>query len=263
MNIENVEKTETNISPQTSQKSQNTKKTDEKDGFEKLVDSVKKKETESLSNTKKFKTEKQQQQQNDQSPFQAYNDIMFKQNLISLNLKDTNLIQNNDEQKLDPKLSSSMFSYQPRTFKLDPMTSEDEKFLKMLSSNTTTVIDKMIASQNSDEVQIQTKDGTNISYKTTNFSKGVFNIVEYAFNSQKPVRVEMTGNSSVILKIDKEGQLSAEFLSSDKAMEAMLKSNIPFLRNKLDSEGVPYKDIYYKDQPKDEQQQRQQRNKGE
>lgn len=261
MNIENVEKTETNISPQTSQKSQNTKKTDEKDGFEKLVDSVKKKETESLSNTKKFKTEKQQQ--NDQSPFQAYNDIMFKQNLISLNIKDTNLIQNNDEQKLDPKLSSSMFSYQPRTFKLDPMTSEDEKFLKMLSSNTTTVIDKMIASQNSDEVQIQTKDGTNISYKTTNFSKGVFNIVEYAFNSQKPVRVEMTGNSSVILKIDKEGQLSAEFLSSDKAMEAMLKSNIPFLRNKLDSEGVPYKDIYYKDQPKDEQQQRQQRNKGE
>ena len=188
---------------------------------------------------------------------------MFSQNIISLNIKDANLNQTDNEQKLDPKLSSSMFSYQPRTFKLEPMTSEDEKFLKLLSSNTTTVIDKMVASQNSDEVQIQTKDGTNISYKTTNFSKGVFNIVEYAFNSQKPVRVEMTGNSSVILKIDKEGQLSAEFLSSDKAMEAMLKSNIPFLKNKLDSEGVPYKDIYYKDQPKDEQRQRQQRNKGE
>ena len=261
MNIENVEKTETNISPQPSQKSQNTKKTDEKDGFEKLVDSVKKKETDSLSNTKKIKTEKKQQ--NEQQAFQAYNDIMFSQNIISLNIKDANLNQTDNEQKLDPKLSSSMFRYQPRTFKLEPMTSEDEKFLKLLSSNTTTVIDKMVASQNSDEVQIQTKDGTNISYKTTNFSKGVFNIVEYAFNSQKPVRVEMTGNSSVILKIDKEGQLSAEFLSSDKAMEAMLKSNIPFLKNKLDSEGVPYKDIYYKDQPKDEQRQRQQRNKGE
>lgn len=261
MNIENVEKTETNISSQPSQKPQNTKKADEKDGFEKLVDSVKKKETESLSNTKKFKTDKKQQ--NEQQAFQAYNDIMFNQNIISLNLKDPTINQSNEEQKLDPKLSSSMFSYQPRTFKLEPMTSEDEKFLKLLSSNTTTVIDKMVASQNSDEVQIQTKDGTNISYKTTNFSKGVFNIVEYAFNSQKPVRVEMTGNSSVILKIDKEGQLSAEFLSSDKAMEAMLKSNIPFLKNKLDSEGVPYKDIYYKDQPKDEQRQRQQRNKGE
>ena len=261
MNIENVEKTETNISSQPSQKNQNTKKTDEKDGFEKLVNSVKKKETESLSNTKKIKTEKKQQ--NDQSPFQAYNDIMFKQNIISLNLKDTNIIPSNDEQKLDPKLSSSMFSYQPKTFKLETITSEDEKFLKLLSSNTTTVIDKMITSQNSDEVQIQIKDGVTTSYKTTNFSKGVFNIVEYAFNSQKPVRVEMTGNSSVILKIDKEGQLSAEFLSSDKAMEAMLKSNIPMLRNKLDSEGIPYKDIYYKDQPKDEQRQRQQRNKGE
>lgn len=261
MNIENVEKTETNISSQPSQKNQNTKKTDEKDGFEKLVDSVKKKETESLSNTKKNKTEKKQQ--NEQSPFQAYNDIMFNQNIISLNIKDKNEISLNDEQKLDPKLSSSMFSYQPRTFKLEPMTSEDEKFLKLLSSNTTTIIDKMITSQNSDEVQIQTKDGGTISYKTTNFSKGVFNIVEYAFNSQKPVRVEMTGNSSVILKIDKEGQLSAEFLSSDKAMETMLKSNIPMLRNKLDSEGIPYKDIYYKDQSKDEKQQRQQRNKGE
>ena len=261
MNIENVEKTETNISSQPTPQQQKTKKVDEQGEFEKLVGSVKKHKTEYLSKTKKSKINKKQQ--NGSQAFQAYSNIMFNQNIINLNLKDINTTSLNNEQQLNPILSSSIINHQPRTFKFDTITSEDEKFLQLLSSSTTTVIDKMIISQNTDEVQIQTKDGINVSYKTTNFSKGVFNIVEYAFNSQKPIRVEMTENSSVILKIDKGGQLSAEFLSSDKAMEAMLKNNIPILRNKLDTEGVPYKDISYKDQPKEKQNQRQQRNKGE
>jgi flagellar hook-length control protein FliK len=60
--------------------------------------------------------------------------------------------------------------------------------------------------------------------------------------------LDFDGNSSVILKVDAEGKLTAEFISSDKAMESLLKNSIPQLRNKMDNEGIPYKDISYKDQ---------------
>ena len=74
--------------------------------------------------------------------------------------------------------------------------------------------------------------------------------MEYSFKSQKPVRLDFNGNSSVILKMNNNGKLIAEFISNDKAMEYALKSSIPNLKDKLDSEGIPYEEIFYKDNSK-------------
>jgi hypothetical protein len=87
-----------------------------------------------------------------------------------------------------------------------------------------------------------------VSYKSLNVSKTLVNIIEYAHKTQKPVRLDFEGDSSVILKIDNEGKLTAQFISSDKAMENLLKNSLPQLRNKMDSEGLPYKEISYKEQ---------------
>ncbi|MFH0702811.1 MAG: hypothetical protein V2B14_04645 [bacterium] len=86
-----------------------------------------------------------------------------------------------------------------------------------------------------------------VSYRSFNLSKSLFNLIEYSYTSQKPMRIDFDKGSSVILKINAEGKLSAEFLSSNKNMEQALKNSIPYLINKFDTEGIPYKDIIYKD----------------
>lgn len=90
----------------------------------------------------------------------------------------------------------------------------------------------------------------NVSYKSLDFSKSLSSLIDYAFTKQKPVRLDFEGHSSVIIKIDKEGKLSAEFMSADKAMEQILRNTIPNLKTKLDSEGLPYKEVSYKDNSK-------------
>lgn len=85
-----------------------------------------------------------------------------------------------------------------------------------------------------------------ISYKSIDFSKGFYELIDKAYATQKPVRLDFD-NSSVILKISNTGLLSAQFVSRDVMMEQMIKANIQSLRDKLDSEGIPYKNISYKD----------------
>ncbi len=86
-----------------------------------------------------------------------------------------------------------------------------------------------------------------VSYKSLNFSKGLFNLIEYSHKQQKPIRLDFRGDSSVILRVNAQGNLSAEFISNNTAMEYILRNNIPNLKNKLDSEGIPYEKIVYRD----------------
>ena len=85
------------------------------------------------------------------------------------------------------------------------------------------------------------------SYKSLNISKELANLIEYSFKTQKPVRIEFGKDSSVILKSDRDGKLTAEFISSNEAMAYVLKSSIPNLKTKLDSENISYNEIFYND----------------
>ena len=65
------------------------------------------------------------------------------------------------------------------------------------------------------------------------------------------------------MKVDKEGKINAEFIPGDKAVEAYLRNNIPFLKQRFEEQNIAYNDLYYR-QDNRQQQQRQQRNyKGE
>ncbi len=98
--------------------------------------------------------------------------------------------------------------------------------------------------------------GQQVSYKSFNVSKGLSNLIEYAYTSQKPVRLDF-GKKSVILNIDKEGKLSAQFMSNDQAMEQVIKSNLHYLKDKFDSEKIPYKELSYKSNSKRQQKDKQ------
>jgi len=138
------------------------------------------------------------------------------------------------------------------SLKLDKIEKNDIDFIKSCAENPNMQLN-MINPQTMTvnytlNNNIETKTTANeVSYKSLNVSKSLANMIDYAYKTQKPVRLDFDGNASVILKIDTEGKLTAEFISSDKAMENLMKNNIPHLRNKMDSEGLPYKEITYRE----------------
>ncbi len=84
------------------------------------------------------------------------------------------------------------------------------------------------------------------TYKSANVSKTLTNLISDAYNTQKPVRIDFDNNVSVIMKIDKSGKLSADFIPGDKAVEQYLKNNISFLQQKFDDLDLPYNELTYR-----------------
>lgn len=99
-------------------------------------------------------------------------------------------------------------------------------------------------------------NGTKYSSGSMGFAKNLSEMLNDSYKTNKPIRIDFENNSSVIFKIDKDGKLSAQFLSSDKAMELLLKENLYLLRAKLEKEGLPYKELSYKDSSDNKQERR-------
>lgn len=97
------------------------------------------------------------------------------------------------------------------------------------------------------------------TYKSANVSKTLVNLIDEAYNTQKPVRIDFDNNVAVILKIDKDGKIAAQFIPGDKAVEAYLKENIASLRQSFDNQGIAYNELSYRQS----KQQNKQKNKGE
>jgi hypothetical protein len=106
-----------------------------------------------------------------------------------------------------------------------------------------------------------TSAANEISYKSVDISKGLASLIEHAYNTNKPVRLDFQGDSSVILRIDNKGLLSAHFISGNPATEYALKTALPELRHKFETEGIPYKELSYRDNP--QQNRKNKDNKGE
>lgn len=100
------------------------------------------------------------------------------------------------------------------------------------------------------------------TYKTQQASKTLAGLIEKAYKGQQPVRIDFDNNVSVIMKIDKSGKITAEFIPGDKAVEEYLRNNIRSLKQRFDEENIGYNDLFYR-QSKNQNQQQQKRNKGE
>ncbi len=98
------------------------------------------------------------------------------------------------------------------------------------------------------------------AYKSMNVSKSLFNLISKAQETQKSIRLDFDNNVTIIMKVDKEGKLTAEFIPGDKAVEAYLRNNIPYLKQRFEEQNIAYNDLFYRQ----DNRQRQQRNyKGE
>ena len=70
--------------------------------------------------------------------------------------------------------------------------------------------------------------------------------------NKKVFRIDFDNQISVIIRIDTEGKLSAEFLTTDDAMETYLKNNLHVLKERFDEINVKYDEITYRNTAKEE-----------
>lgn len=94
---------------------------------------------------------------------------------------------------------------------------------------------------------IQTEIAQNtVSRKTIEVTNQITSLIEKAQNTQKPVRISFDNDVSVVLKVDKHGKVTAEFIPGSAEVEAYLKNNIASLRQRFDEQNLPYNDLLYR-----------------
>lgn len=86
-------------------------------------------------------------------------------------------------------------------------------------------------------------------------SQKLADLVKAGYKSGRPFRVEMDENSSVILKI-RNGKVSAEFISTDRAAALYIKQELDELRQRMATKNLPIDLLSYKEQKEQREQQR-------
>lgn len=84
-----------------------------------------------------------------------------------------------------------------------------------------------------------------------------------SLNTNKPFRIDFDKDVSVIIRVNKDGSLSANFIPGDKAVEQYLRNNIASLRQRFDEENLSYSELTYSNSKNGQQQKRKKENENE
>ncbi len=179
--------------------------------------------------------------------FQAMNENLFNLGIV--------------DEASDKNFGKDYFKY---NINLSDLTKDDIKLFQSLIQKTDLAINSFDSQTQTFNATIN-GEGLNISYRSIEVSNTLFIAIENAAKTGKSVRLDFDKDASVILKISKDGKLSAEFIPNDKAMEIMLKNALPELKAKLDAEKLPYEELNYRNfnQQKNNQREQKEKNKDE
>ncbi|MBE7703752.1 MAG: hypothetical protein E7Z89_06855 [Cyanobacteria bacterium SIG28] len=89
--------------------------------------------------------------------------------------------------------------------------------------------------------------------KSVQISKTLADMLAKAKETNQPLRIDFDNNISVIIKISRDGKISADFLPSSQVAEAYLKENLPLLRQKFDENGIKYDDLNQRERKNQEE----------
>lgn len=81
--------------------------------------------------------------------------------------------------------------------------------------------------------------------KTAKVSATLMNALSESLKNNQPFRIDFGKDVSVVLRVDKDGNLNAQFIPGDKAVEAYLKNNLSFLKQRFDEQNLPYGELSY------------------
>ena len=98
------------------------------------------------------------------------------------------------------------------------------------------------------------------SQKSSQVSKTLADMLAKSMEDNKPIRINFDNDISVIIKINKNGKISADFLPSSQVAEAYLKENLPILKQRFDDNNIDYEELNHRKQ--EQQDDRNNRKKG-
>jgi hypothetical protein len=94
-------------------------------------------------------------------------------------------------------------------------------------------------------------DMNSISSKNINgniqISKTLADMLLKAKENNQPLRIDFDNNISIIIRISREGKISADFLPSTQIAEAYLKENLPLLKQRFDENNIEYESLNQKE----------------
>lgn len=79
--------------------------------------------------------------------------------------------------------------------------------------------------------------------KSVQVSKTLADMLAKAKETQQPLRIDFDNGISVIIKISRDGKVSADFLPSTQIAEAYLKENLPLLKQRFDDKNLEYEEL--------------------
>ena len=164
---------------------------------------------------------------------------------------DANLSTESSSKTTKTKSTSSSASAEKKAQKSIKMTEADANFFNNLVENNQQTADtKTVDSSNNMTLKdIEESHSAEVS-------KTLLNALKESRENNKAFRVDFDKDLSVILKVNKDGQISAEFLPGDKAVEQYLKANIPLLKQQFDDEGLSYENLSYRQHKKENEEEK-------
>lgn len=161
------------------------------------------------------------------------------QSLLSQNIQ--NLLNTKD-------LISTVNSASTVDYDVINMSDADADFFANLVQNTDMSM-KDIASQVMENTNFQTA-------KSVQVSSVLMEKLAESLKTNQPFRIDFDKDVSVIIKVNKDGSLMANFIPGDKAVEQYLKNNIASLRQRFDEENLSYSELTYSNSREQQKQQR-------
>lgn len=154
---------------------------------------------------------------------------------------DANLSTTNAKKASKSNSASSAKKAEEKSIK---MTEADAKFFQNLVENNNQVSQDSKATDMANQATLKDVEEAH----SAKVSKSLLNALKESQETNKSFRVDFDKDLSVILKVNRNGRISAEFLPGDAAVEQYLKSNIPLLKQKFNDEGLEYENLSYRDQ---------------
>ena len=99
-----------------------------------------------------------------------------------------------------------------------------------------------------------TKLAPQAAQKSIHVSKSLADMLAKAMEKNQPVRIDFDNNISVIIRISRDGKISADFLPSSQVAEAYLKENLPLLRQRFDDNNIEYDELNQRNSREQERQ---------
>lgn len=257
-------------STQSKSKTSSTSKTTEKSFDEEMKtasekEEVKEKDTSEIKEDKKTSEKDTNKEANKlskdlQNPDDIVPDDIYKGGINFTDYKYHNegqsILSQNIQNLLNTKdLMSTINSASTIDYDVINMSDSDANFFANLVQNTDMSM-KSIASQISDAM---VNNSENVQ-KNVQVSSVLMDKLSESMKTNQPFRIDFDKDVSVIIKVNKDGSLAANFIPGDKAVEQYLKNNISFLKQRFDDQNLPYSELSYSNS-RQQQQERRKNNK--